>query len=106
MSEDGWLRSGDLGSLDEDGFLRITGRKKDIIITSGGKSITPANIETALRGIRWVSEALVFGDDRPYLVAALALDRDWMPLARRVARRRARHRGDGHRRARTRPPRA
>jgi long-chain acyl-CoA synthetase len=78
LSDEGWLRSGDLGSLDEDGFLRITGRRKDIIITSGGKSITPANIEAALRGIRWVSEALVFGDDRPYLVAVLALDRDWV----------------------------
>jgi len=72
------LRSGDLGSLDQDGFLRITGRMKDIIITSGGKSITPTNIETALREIRWVSEALVFGDDRPYLVAALTLDPDWV----------------------------
>jgi long-chain acyl-CoA synthetase len=79
LTADGWLRSGDLGSLDQDGFLRITGRMKDIIITSGGKSITPANIETALREIRWVSEALVFGDDRPYLVAALTLDRDWVP---------------------------
>jgi len=78
LTEDGWLRSGDLGSLDQDGFLRITGRMKDIIITSGGKSITPTNIETALREIRWVSEALVFGDDRPYLVAALTLDPDWV----------------------------
>ena len=78
LTSDGWLRSGDLGSLDPDGFLRITGRKKDIIITSGGKSITPANIETALREIRWISEALVFGDDRPYLVAALTLDSDWV----------------------------
>jgi long-chain acyl-CoA synthetase len=76
LTDDGWLRSGDLGSLDEEGFLRITGRKKDIIITSGGKSITPANIEAALRGIRWVSEALVFGDNRPYLVAVLTLDPD------------------------------
>jgi long-chain acyl-CoA synthetase len=76
LTEDGWLCSGDLGTLDQDGFLRITGRKKDIIITSGGKSITPTNIETALREIRWVSEALVFGDDRPYLVAVLTLDRD------------------------------
>jgi len=79
LTEDGWLRSGDLGSLDQDGFLRITGRKKDIIITSGGKSIAPANIESALREIRWVSEALVFGDDRPYLVAMLTLDRDGLP---------------------------
>jgi long-chain acyl-CoA synthetase len=76
LTEDRWLRSGDLGSLDREGFLRITGRKKDIIITSGGKSITPTNIETALREIRWVSEALVFGDGQPYLVAALALDKD------------------------------
>jgi long-chain acyl-CoA synthetase len=78
LNEEGWLRSGDLGALDEHGFLRITGRKKDIIITSGGKSITPANLESALRGIRWVSEALVFGDDRPYLVAVLTLDPDWV----------------------------
>jgi long-chain acyl-CoA synthetase len=79
LTEDGWLRSGDLGSLDEEGYLRITGRKKDIIITSGGKSITPTNIETAMREIRWVSEALVFGDGRPYLVAVLTLDRDRAP---------------------------
>jgi long-chain acyl-CoA synthetase len=79
LTGDGWLFSGDLGSLDQAGFLRITGRKKDIIITSGGKSITPINIETALREIRGVSEALVFGDDRPYLVATLTLDRDQVP---------------------------
>ncbi len=78
LSADGWLRSGDLGAFDDGGFLQITGRKKDIIITSGGKSITPANLEAALRGIRWVSEALVFGDDPPYLVAVLTLDRDWI----------------------------
>jgi long-chain acyl-CoA synthetase len=106
LTDDRWLRSGDLGSLDEDGFLRITGRKKDIIITSGGKSITPANIEAALRGIRWVSEALVFGDDRPYLVAVLALDRDWVRSLARLAGRKAGHRGDGHRLTRARPPRA
>ncbi|MHB1835935.1 MAG: AMP-dependent synthetase/ligase, partial [Solirubrobacteraceae bacterium] len=55
---------------------QITGRKKDIIITSGGKNISPANIEAALREIRWVSEAVVYGDQRPYLVALLTLDRD------------------------------
>ena len=76
LGEDGWLATGDLGSLDADGYLQITGRKKDIIITSGGKNISPANIEAALREIRWVSEAVVYGDQRPYLVALLTLDRD------------------------------
>ena len=85
MTEDGWLRSGDLGSLDDDGFLRITGRKKDIIITSSGKNVSAANIEAALREIRWVSEAVVFGDNRPFLVALLTLDPDEAPaLAERV----------------------
>jgi long-chain acyl-CoA synthetase len=82
---DGWLRSGDLGSVDEDGFLRITGRKKDLIITSSGKNISAANIEAALREIRWVSQAVVFGDNRPYLVALLTLDPDEAPaLAERA----------------------
>jgi long-chain acyl-CoA synthetase len=76
MTEDGWLRSGDLGSLDEDGYLRITGRKKDLVITSSGKNISAANIESALREIRWVSQAVVYGDNRPYLVALLTLDPD------------------------------
>jgi long-chain acyl-CoA synthetase len=85
MTHDGWLRSGDLGSIDEDGFLRITGRKKDLIITSSGKNISAANIEAALREIRWVSEAVVFGDNRPYLVALLTLDPDEAPaLAERA----------------------
>ena len=74
--EDGWLATGDLGSIDHDGFVRITGRKKDIIITSSGKNITPANIENGLRQTRWISEAIVYGDNRPYLVAMLTLDPD------------------------------
>ena len=86
ITEDGWLRSGDLGSIDEDGFLRITGRKKDLIITSSGKNISAANLESALREIRWVSQAVVFGDNRPYLVALLTLDPDEAPaLAARSA---------------------
>jgi long-chain acyl-CoA synthetase len=74
-----WLRSGDLGEIDEDGYLRITGRKKDVIITSSGKNITPSLIETALRESRWISEAVVYGDNRPYVVALLVLERDEIP---------------------------
>ncbi len=76
FDDDGWLRSGDLGEIDEEGFLAITGRKKDLIITSSGKNISPTNLETALRETRWVSQAVVFGDNRPYLVALLTLDPD------------------------------
>jgi len=85
VTEDGWLKSGDLGSIDDDGFLRITGRKKDLIITSSGKNISAANVEAALRESRWISEAVVFGDNRPYLVALLTLDPDEAPaLAERA----------------------
>ena len=69
-----WLHTGDLGRLDEDGFLFITGRKKDIIITAGGKNITPANLENGLKQSRWISQAMVVGDRRPYLVALITLD--------------------------------
>jgi long-chain acyl-CoA synthetase len=70
----GWLHTGDLGRVDEDGFLYITGRKKDIIITAGGKNITPANLENGLKQSRWISQAIVVGDRRPYLIALLTLD--------------------------------
>jgi long-chain acyl-CoA synthetase len=73
---DGWLHTGDLGSVDEDGFLYITGRKKDIIITAGGKNITPANLENGLKQNRYISQAVVVGDRRPYLVALITLDPD------------------------------
>jgi long-chain acyl-CoA synthetase len=72
--EDGWLHTGDLGRIDEDGFLFITGRKKDIIITAGGKNITPANLENGLKQNRWISQAVVVGDKRPYLIALVTLD--------------------------------
>jgi long-chain acyl-CoA synthetase len=62
--------------VDEDGFLYITGRKKDIIITAGGKNITPANLENGLKQSRWISQAVVVGDRRPYLVALITLDPD------------------------------
>jgi long-chain acyl-CoA synthetase len=82
---DGQLRTGDLGHVDEDGFVLVTGRKKDIIITSSGKNVTPSNIENELKESRWISEAVVVGDRRPYLVALVWLDSDEAPkLAERL----------------------
>ena len=74
MTEDGYLRTGDLGSIDDDGYVTITGRKKDIIITAGGKNLTPANLEGDLRRSRWISQAVMFGDRKPYPVALITLD--------------------------------
>jgi len=71
---DGWLHTGDIGEIDEDGFVKITGRKKDIIITAGGKNITPANLEAEIKQHPLVSQCVVIGDRRPYLVALLTLD--------------------------------
>ena len=71
---DGWLYTGDLGTLDADGYLTLIGRKKEIVVTSSGKNVSPANIELALTGSPWISQAVVHGDRRPYLVALLALD--------------------------------
>ncbi|MEU1121196.1 MULTISPECIES: long-chain fatty acid--CoA ligase [unclassified Streptomyces] len=74
LDEDGWLHTGDLGALDADGYLTITDRKKDLIITSGGKNLTPSLSELAVQNSRFVSRAVMVGDRRPYPVALVTLD--------------------------------
>jgi long-chain acyl-CoA synthetase len=74
FTDEGWFRTGDVGELDEDGWLKITDRKKDLIITAGGKNIAPQNLENALKASRFISQALVIGDRRPYVTALITLD--------------------------------
>ena len=81
LGEDGWLRTGDIGSIDTDGFVTITDRKKDLIITSGGKNVSPQNLENALKASGLVSQALVVGDNRPYIVALVCPDRSKLGAA-------------------------
>ncbi|MST35114.1 AMP-binding protein, partial [Acidimicrobiaceae bacterium USS-CC1] len=74
LLEGGWMHTGDLGAFDEDGFLRIVGRKKDLIITAAGKNVSPQGIETDLRNQPLISEAIVIGEGRRYLTALITLD--------------------------------
>jgi long-chain acyl-CoA synthetase len=74
LDPDGWLRSGDIGELDEEGFLRIIGRKKELIVTAGGKNVAPAVLEDRLRVHPLVSQCMVVGDNRPYIASLITLD--------------------------------
>ncbi len=79
LSDDGWLHTGDIGEIDEDGYLKIVDRKKELIITAGGKNISPANLEAALKSITLVGQAAAIGDQRPFVSALVVLDPDTAP---------------------------
>jgi len=76
FDDDGWFLTGDVGALDDDGFLKITGRKKEILVTAAGKNVAPAPLEDRLRAHPLISQAVVIGDQRPYIAALLAVDPD------------------------------
>jgi long-chain acyl-CoA synthetase len=76
IDADGWLQTGDVGELDAAGNLRVVDRKKELIVTSGGKNISPANLEAALRTVPLIAQACVVGDERPYVAALLTLDQE------------------------------
>jgi long-chain acyl-CoA synthetase len=79
IDADGWFHSGDLGDIDGDGFIRITGRKKEILVTAGGKNVAPAVLEDRLRAHRLVSQCIVVGDQRPFIAALVTLDEEALP---------------------------
>jgi long-chain acyl-CoA synthetase len=79
FTEDGWFRTGDLGVLDDDGFLTITGRKKEIIVTAGGKNVAPSNLEDRIRAHALVSQCVVVGDNKPFIGALITLDAEGLP---------------------------
>ena len=79
FTADGWFRTGDIGALDEDGYLRITGRKKELIVTAGGKNVAPTQLEDRLRGHPLISQVLVVGDGEPFISALITLDKEMLP---------------------------
>ena len=80
IDSDGWFHSGDLGEIDADGFVKITGRKKEILVTAGGKNVAPAVLEDRIRAHRLVSQCIVVGDQRPFIAARVTLDEEALPL--------------------------
>ncbi|HBF85569.1 MAG TPA: long-chain fatty acid--CoA ligase [Streptomyces sp.] len=90
---DGWLATGDLGALDEDGYLTITGRKKEILVTSGGKSVSPGGLEERVRAHPLVAQCIVVGNDRPYIAALVTVDQEavehWLTMQGRAPMRAA-----------------
>jgi long-chain acyl-CoA synthetase len=85
FTEDGWFRTGDIGALDDDGFLSITGRKKELIVTAGGKNVAPTILEDAVRAHPLVSQCIVVGDERPYIAALVTLDQEALEEWKREA---------------------
>ena len=79
FTEDGWFRTGDIGSIDEEGWIRITGRKKELIVTAGGKNVAPTILEDRLRGHPLVSQVMVVGDGEPFIGALITLDKEMLP---------------------------
>src|SRR6185312_14141484 len=79
IDPEGWFHTGDLGELDDDGFLKITGRKKEILVTAGGKNVAPAVLEDRLRAHALVSQCIVVGDQRPFIGALITLDEEALP---------------------------
>jgi len=79
LEADGWFHSGDIGTLDEEGYLRITGRKKELIVTAGGKNVAPAVLEDRLRSDPLISQAMVVGDAKPFIAALIAIDHEALP---------------------------
>lgn len=79
MTDDGWFRSGDLGTIDDDGFVWVTGRKKELIVTAGGKNVAPAVLEDRLRGHPLISQVVVVGDGKPFIAALVTLDTEMLP---------------------------